>query len=211
LRTQEISQEQLLQAAHTAALVPLTYAQQGSSLALAALAGARQFVELQHYPLRDASDAKSGTRFYYHAHRRDAPEHGHFHLFAYGPDGRSDFMHLAALSLDHQGQPTQWFTTNQWVTAERWAPADEVIAALDRFRVETKGRLAPVARWLTAMVQLFQPQLHELLHERDWVMSRHMARCSKEQAQEAVFSDRQIDVLSTTSAQLAPRIQQLGV
>jgi hypothetical protein len=38
-----------------------------------------------------------------------------------------------------------------------------------------------------------------------------MARCSKEQAQEAVFSDRQIDVLSTTSAQLAPRIQQLGV
>ena len=32
-------------------------------------------------------------------------------------------MHLAALSLDVNGQPVRWFTTNRWVTGEHWRPA----------------------------------------------------------------------------------------
>lgn len=185
----------------------MTYARKGTSLAHAALAGAQQFVEMAHHPRNDVSDAQAGTKFYYHAHRRSAAEHGHFHLFAYGSGGRGDFMHLTALALNHHGQATQWFTTNQWVTGERWAPAAQVVSALARFQVQTRGRLAPVARWLTAMVQLFQPQLEALLAERDRAMAAH----TRQQTQAQVWANRDIDVLSTTPADLHQRIQQLGV
>lgn len=116
-------------------------------------------------------------------------------------------MHLAALSLNHQGQATRWFTTNQWVTGERWAAADQVTHALTGFSVQAKGRLAPVARWLTAMAALFQPQLQAMLLERD----RHLQRLTRSQSAETVWADRNIDVLSETSANLHQRIQQLGV
>lgn len=207
MRTEEVNRDRLLVAAQTAATVQLAYAQRGTSLAHAALAGAKRFVELQHCPRNDVSDARAGTKFYYHAHRKDAAEHGHFHLFSYGSGGRGDFVHLAALSLDHQGQATQWFTTNQWVTGERWAPAERVIAALAAFEIRTQGRLAPVAQWLTAMVRLFQPQLEALVQERDRVMAHHTGH----QPPEAVWANRNIDVLSATSADLHQRIQQLGI
>ena len=207
LRPQEISHNTLLAVAQTAATVQLTYAQRGSSLAHAALAGAQRFVELQHCPRHDVSDARAGTKFYYHAHRKDAAEHGHFHLFRYGSGGRGNFVHLAALSLNHHGQATQWFTTNQWVTGEQWAPAERVIDEIAGFEVRTHGRLAPVARWLTAMVRLFQPHLQALLLERDKAMASH----TRHRPAEEVWADRQIDVLSATSADLHQRIQQLGV
>ena len=117
---------------------------------------------------------EAGTRFYYHAHRHGVPEHGHFHLFVHGPKA-GDFMHLAALSLDHHGQPMRWFSTNRWVTAGRWRPAGEMRAALRRFEVRTHGRLAPVANWLTAMVRLFNEDLAELLRERDVLMATALA------------------------------------
>ena len=207
LRTQEVNRDQFLVAAQTAAAVQLAYAHRGTSLAHAALAGAQRFVEFQHCPRNDVSDARAGTKFYYHAHRHDAAEHGHFHLFSYGSGGRGDFVHLAALSLNHQGQATQWFTTNQWVTGERWESAEHVLAALAAFEVHTRGRLAPVAEWLTAMVRLFQPQLEVLVHERDRVMAHHIGH----ERAETVWANRNIDVLSTTPADLHQRIQQLGV
>lgn len=217
LRSQEVNPPQapasLEAAAREALAVPMAYARRGTSLAQAALAGAHEFREMAHHPRRDVSDAQAGTRFYYHAHRRDPHEHGHFHLFAYGlgephqPGGTVHFAHLAALSLNHQGLPTRWFTTNQWVTGEHWAQADTVLDALGRFRSHTSGRLAPVARWLTAMVQLFQPALHTLVTERDAVMARHVAAMGRD----AAWADRQLDVLSHTSADLSQRIPPLGL
>jgi hypothetical protein len=153
------------------------------------------------------SDAVANTRFYYHAHRRDEAEHGHFHLFSFRSTEPGDFVHLAALSLDHQGRATRWFTTNQWVTGEKWAPGEQVMDALVAFRVATRGRLAPVARWLTAMVHLFQPQLLAMVRERDEAIRGH---CSKS-ALADVLANRNIDVLSDTSADLHQRIKQLGV
>lgn len=200
----------LLAAAQVALDVPLRYACQGRSLAHAALAGASQFVELAHHPRADVADPTAGTKFYYHAHRHGSGEHGHFHLFAYGPEGRDDFVHLAALSLNAQGQPLQWFTTNQWVTAERWMPAAAVQARLATFRVATRGRLAPVARWLTAMVQLFLPQLHTLLVQRDHALAR-LQQQHPTLTPEALREDRRFDILSHASAELAPRIGELTV
>lgn len=190
-------------AAQVALEVPLRYARAGSSLAHAALAGARQFIELAHHPKADVRDAAAGTQFYYHAHRHGGGEHGHFHLFARGPEGAGDFVHLAALSLSAQGLPLQWFTTNQWVTGEHWAPATAVQARLASFRVATPGRLAPVARWLTAMVQLFQPQLHRLLQDRDQALS-HLQQQHPDLSPQTLRQDRRFDILSATSAELAP-------
>jgi len=195
--------------ARTALEVPLRYAQAGSSLAWAALAGARRFDELAHHPRNDVVDARHRTRFYYHAHdahRWNQAEHGHFHLFVDG-DAPGDFMHLAALSLDARGQPQRWFSTNGWVTGERWRPADTAIAALKDFRVSTPGRLAPVARWLTAMVGLFATDLEGMLRARD---ARLATRLSREPI-EAVWSDRSLDVLSERPAGLQQRLAALGL
>lgn len=208
LRTEEVNTQALLAAAQTAASVQLQCAQRGTSLAQAALAGARTFSEMRHYPQKDVNDALTGHRFFYHAHRRDEAEHGHFHLFAFDQSHVPNFAHLAALSLDRTGQATRWFTTNQWVTGEHWLPADGVLQALSHFSVQTKGRLAPVARWLTAMVRLFQPQLAALVRERDEALLRHIdAHPTHDRC--AVLEDQHIDVLSQTPADLHARIAQL--
>jgi hypothetical protein len=134
------------------------------------------------------------------------PEHGHFHLFIHGR-AKGDFMHLAALSLDHQGQPQRWFCTNQWVTAERWRPAGQMWTALQRFEVRTRGRMAPVATWITAMVQLFNDELAALLRERDVLMASRIAH----QGRAVALEDRRLDVVNECPALLAPKIVQLGL
>lgn len=193
--------------AQTALAVPLHYTRAGSSLARAALAGARDFEVLRHYPERDVVDPSAGTRFYYHAHRLDDAEHGHFHLFSHGRQA-GDFMHLAALSLDVHGQPQRWFTTNRWVTGERWRPAEQVLPRLIGWKVQTGGRLAPVARWLSAMVALYTDELACLLQERDARMAPLLQGRSRAE-KETVFEDRSLDLLSECPAQLAPKISQL--
>lgn len=200
--------EPLLRAAHEALGVPLRYAQAGSSLARAAMAGAARCIELVHYPRQDVIDRTHGTRFYYHAHgahRSRGNEHGHFHLFAQGsqPD---DYTHLVGISLDAQGQPMRLFTTNRWVTGESWRQAIEVEQALARFTVQARGRMAPVARWLTAMVLLYFPQLVRLVRRRDAVMARRSAR----QGWETLCEDRQLNVVTECRISLSQRIQQLG-
>lgn len=193
--------------AQTALAVPLRYAQAGSSLAHAALAGARAFEVFRHYPERDVVDAAAGTRFYYHAHRLDEPEHGHFHLFVHG-EQPGEFMHLAALSLDVRGQPLRWFTTNRWVTGEHWRPAAQLLPRLRCWQVQTGGRLAPVARWLSAMVALYRDELAQLLRERDALLAPRLQGCSRAD-REALFEDRSLDVISECPALLAPKIAQL--
>lgn len=200
----------LLQAAATAVEIPLWYAQRGSSLAEAALGGSQRFIEMAHYPKRDVSDPLTGTKFYYHAHRHGTGEHGHFHLFRFLP-GTPKYHHLAALSLDHKGQPLQWFTTNQWVTGEHWRPAVQLAKQLAQgFEVHTRGRMAPVARWLGAMVQLFAADLTELVHARD----RRLAELSgthPETSRQRLRQDHRFDILSTSTANLPLAVSRLNV
>lgn len=200
--------EPLLQAAHEALGIPLRYAQAGSSLARAAMAGAQRGIELAHYPRQDVVDMRHGTRFYYHAHgsgRRPGNEHGHFHLFAQGSQP-GDYTHLAGISLDAQGQPIRFFTTNRWVTGETWRQAADIERALAHFAVQTRGRMAPVARWLTALTHLYAPQLVRLVRRRDAVMGRRAAS----QGWEALCEDRRLDVVTECRISLSQRIQQLG-
>ncbi|MBE2264574.1 MAG: hypothetical protein IAE92_17650 [Burkholderiaceae bacterium] len=208
---EELRSESLLDAAQRVAGIQLRYARAGTSLARAAMAGADALESLRHYPAGDVVDTAAGTRFYYHAHpsRRHPPdEHGHFHLFVYpgGSPSGPDFFHLAALSLDARGQALRWFTTNRWVTGERWREAPALLEALARFEVRTRGRLAPVADWLTAMVRLFEPQIAALVRRRDAVMARQFARKGREGALE----DRRLDVVSESGLSLPQRLHQLS-
>ena len=200
--------DDLMRSAQDALDIPLSYARSGRGLVQAAMAGAQHCVELAHYPRHDVVDSKHGTRFYYHAHashRWPRNEHGHFHLFVH--DSQSgDYTHLAALSLDAQGQPIRLFTTNRWVTGENWRQAPDVERALVRFVVQAPGRMSPVARWLTAMVSLYAAQLVRLLRRRDVVMARR----SLLQGWDALFEDRRLDVVTECRISLAQRIHQLG-
>ncbi len=192
-----------MDAALTAVNVPLHYASKGQNLVLAAMAGAKQGIYLAHYPESDVIDRVHHTRFYFHSHRHPSQDRGHFHLFVNDRETGS-FMHLAALSVNAVGEPVRWISTNAWVTGEQMPPADKVMAQLDDFQIYTPGRLAPIARWLTAMVQLFRPQLIQMLQRRDAVMQR---RCIS-QDWAALCEDRRVDVLSQCSALLPKRIQQ---
>jgi len=130
-------------------------------------------------------------------------EHGHFHLFHESAEG---FSHLAALSLDAQGRPLRWFCTNQWVTGERWLPASRWRARVHAYRVQTSGRLAPVARWLEAMVRLYREELLALLHERDAAVAR---AGSLRRSREALFNNRQLHILSSLPISLQGKVQSL--
>jgi hypothetical protein len=208
LRADQVnSASTLIEAAGRVVDVQARYASAGVALAQAALAGARTFETLRHYPAHDVVDRANGSQFYYHAHasrRRPGAEHGHFHLFVRRAEpGR--FFHLCALSLDAQGWPLRWFATNRWVTGEDWVDADAAIAALPSFRPRATGRLAPVATWLGAMLALHADAVAALLRRRDAVVAHHLART----AAQDFFEDRRHDVLAETRVSLPRRLNQV--
>ncbi|MBQ0944901.1 hypothetical protein KAK07_16295 [Ideonella sp. 4Y16] len=187
--------------------VQFALARRGLGLAQAALAGAGRVESLRHYPRGDVIDADNRSQFYYHLHgssRCPAAEHGHFHLFTRRPDGR--FSHLAGLSLDDRGWPLRWFTTNRWVTGETWQWAPALSADIDRFAPRTTGRLAPVARWLGAMVWIHRRGLKALLRRRDAVVARHLLRRDADD----FFEDRRHDVLTEQRIDLAHTLSRLA-
>lgn len=197
------------QAAADVVAVQARLARAGIGMAQAAMAGATRCETLRHYPRGDVIDRANGSQFYYHAHgagRRPPAEHGHFHLFVRNLAGESSFSHLAGLSLDDQGWPLRWFCTNRWVTGEHWLPAPQLIAALACFQPRTAGRLAPVARWLAAMVQLYAGVLAGLLHRRDRLVARRLAHTPAE----TLFEDRRLDVITATQVALPARLQRLA-
>ena len=174
------------------------YAQQGMSLASAALAGATTFVRWAHYPRQDVDDDMHGTRFFYHAHEPEemlAQEHGHFHIFARTrrkPLAR--YAHVVGVSIDARGTPLRLFTTNQWVTGEDWASATDLARVIQRFRLQTAGRLAPVARWVNGMMEFYASQLVALLHERDARLHAHARRT--QQSPQRARADRSLHIVS---------------
>ncbi len=198
-------------AARTIVTIQAAMAKRGTHLATAALAGARSFVEWEHYPHKDYVDRQHGTEFYYHAHeasRRQPDEHGHFHIFTRGTAGR--FQHLTGISLDSRGHATRLFTTNRWVTGETWALTPEVTPAINRFVLRSNGRLAPVARWIDAMVRLYRPLIIDLLDERDaWLAMAGIAGREERLNDRNVHivSERPISLLSDLGNMLEPHFQ----
>lgn len=164
-----------------------------------------------HYPASDVVNGRLSARWFYHCHapeERGPGEHGHFHLFVGKsalPDvvealmepppsdaKRAAVVHVAALSVDYQGLPTGWFSTNRWVTDEFLYPAEDVIALLPDLDFRGPQGDPLVNDWLTALVALQVDDISKILRERD----RHIAEADIDP------ENRGAEILSSTPLDL---------
>ena len=169
-----------------------------------------EFVESDHYPTGDVYDDESAAQYYYHAHRAETGEHGHFHTFlrakgfpskfkpapysgkAKRPLGKNALSHLVAVSMDRSGLPIGLFTTNRWVTGETFYAAADVITMLDRFDIDHTHPCLATNRWISALLRLFRPQIEILLLQRDQTIGDWHRRHPKLD----VFEDRDLEITS---------------
>jgi len=183
-------------------------ARTGDNVVGEALRGAGVFYEYDHYPAGDVYDAGSHAQYYYHSHRKG--EHGHFHTYlrpkgmpswvrpAPVPDftpPKSDndaLSHIVAISMDARGFPIGLFTTNRWICGDTWYRGEDVAAMIGRFRIDHAQPSWPLNLWITAMLRLFQPQIIELLRQRD----ETVAAWQRKNPERNVYEDRDLDITS---------------
>ena len=182
------------------------------------------FYEWDHYPPGDVYDRATHGQYYYHAHaaaQRFKGEHGHFHTFVrpkgmppgirpaqvpgYTPpeDPNDALSHLVAISMTPEGLPFRLFTVNRWVTGEVWYKAEDVIHLLDVFKIDHAQLSWPVNRWITAMIQLFKPQICDLLRARD----RKVAFWQEQHPERDVYEDRDLEVTSFLDVSIDQQVQ----
>ena len=192
-------------AAQELASIQMRYAESGRTLNEAALCGAKDFVEWQHYPANDLVDETTGYEFYYHAHAANempAGEHGHFHVIK---REATDFHHLIGISLDQKGMPVRFFTTNQWVTGEVMVDAIRVMKSIKGFEMAVMGRMAPVAKWLSALIQLFSVEIEHVVTERD----QKLTQLAKEQgSRDIALNSKRHHVLTECNINLMSRLSE---
>lgn len=196
-------QSNLWLAAQELASIQMKYAESGRTLSEAALCGAKEFVEWQHYPANDLVDEVSGYEFYYHAHSADEMphgEHGHFHVIKRNAKG---FHHLIGIALNQKGLPTRLFTTNQWVTGEEMADSTIVVRSIQEFEMLTKGRMALVTKWISALITLFSVEIEGLILERDQKIAQLVAEMG---SRELVMNSRKHHVLTECKIDLMGRL-----
>lgn len=197
-------------------------AKTGDNLVGELLRGHETFYEWTHYPAGDVYDPESHAQFYYHAHPQDqrTGEHGHFHTFLrangipssvrpaplpdYAPpaDANDDLTHLIAISMNPVGLPIRLFSTNRWVTGETWYDAEDVCALVDRFVIDHAQPSWPVNRWVSAMLQLFHPQVVGLIRARD----RSVAEWSAARPGVNAYEDRDLEITAATDISIDDQI-----
>lgn len=225
----------MLAAGTTVLQVQQALAAKRSNLVAELLRGEEDFFEQQHYPAGDVFDPATGAQYYYHAHRNDDREHGHFHVFQrpnYIPDtfeparyvkpgvgrcspkemigknwprGDQALAHIVGVAMDHYGQPIRLFTVNRWVTDETWFPAREVIAMLDRFELRHAWPSPEVNSWLNGLLHLFQPEIVELIRRRDAAVEARGRANPRGDALE----DRSLEVTASIDISVERRVRQL--
>ncbi|MCP5083935.1 MAG: hypothetical protein GY948_19785 [Alphaproteobacteria bacterium] len=191
-----------------------------TNLVAQCLANQGTFYEFDHYPKGDVIDGETCGQYFYHAHRPELGEHGHFHTFLRAggmprncapvpyegqevrPTGENAIAHLIAISMDRPGFPIALFTVNRWVTGETFYSAKDTIAMARKFHMDHTYPCLAVNRWITAMVRLFRPQISSLLHERD----RTIDDWGKQHPDGDVFEDRDLVVTSIQSIDVAKQI-----
>ena len=178
------------------------------------------FYEFDHYPSGDVYDSETHSQYYYHSHRPEGGEHGHFHTFlrargmpkglkpidykgeATVPSGKDAIAHLIAIAMNKPGQPISLFSVNRWVTDESFYTADDTIAMLDSFKMDHTFPCLAVNQWLTAMLVLFRPQIEALLHERDKTLKNWAAMHMGTD----IYEDRDLEVTSFLPISIADQI-----
>ncbi|MDP2619806.1 MAG: hypothetical protein Q8P46_06470 [Hyphomicrobiales bacterium] len=178
------------------------------------------FYEEDHYPKGDVYDEETKSQYYYHAHRPETGEHGHFHTFvrfggipasiepvpydgpAARPLGKDAICHLTAISMNGPGFPVGLFTVNRWVTGETFYSAADTLKIAERFKVDHVYPCLAVNRWITAVLRLFRPQLEALLIERD----RVIAEWARRHNDRDVYEDRELETISSLPVNVEEQI-----
>ena len=142
-----------------------------------------------HYPPGDVFDPASNSQWFYHCHpaAEGSSEHGHFHCFLRPQGANGPIHHMVAIGVDANGRLLRLFTVNQWVVGDDWADAETLIDLASRFDMQMPRPSYLVNRWLTAVFAAYEPQIVDLLRERDRVLA---------ETGEGVFEDRGLEVLS---------------
>ena len=193
------------------------------------LKGQGEFFEWDHYPSGDVFDHETNAQYYYHAHppegraKKFGAEHGHFHTFLRPkgmprtikparvpdyeePEGDNDALtHFIGISMNPAGYPIRIFTTNRWVTGEVWYKASSVISLIDRFSIDQAYPSLVVNIWLTAMLQLYRPDIEALLRARD----QAVADWQKKHPGENVYEDRDLELPSIKAISVERQINRI--
>ncbi len=166
------------------------------------------FYEMDHYPKGDVFDPDSHSQYYYHSHRSNQYEHGHFHTFLRSPGmpkdvepvpytgdepwplGEEALSHLISISMDKAGIAIGLFAVNRWVTGDTWYPAADVIRMLDRFVIDHAYTSWPTNRWISAMIRFYYPQIVELIDQRDRVVAEWAEKYPNLDA----YEDRKLEI-----------------
>jgi len=182
------------------------------------------FYELDHYPSGDVYDSETHSQYYYHSHRPEGGEHGHFHTFlrakgmpeglkpldykgdAEIPAGDDALAHLIAIAMNQPGQPISLFTVNRWVTDESWYSAADTIAMLDLFKMDHTFPCLAVNQWITAMLILFRPQIEALLLERDKSLKNWAALHPGTD----IYEDRDLELTSFLSISIDNQVEAIN-
>lgn len=198
-------------------------AKTGDNIVGELIRGHETFYQWNHYPDGDAYDGETHSQYYYHSHREDREEHGHFHVFlrpkgmpaGIRPAPLPDFeapedsngalSHLIAISMDAYGFPTSLFTTNRWVTGEAWYVAKDVCQMIARFEMDQARPSWPVNRWVTAMVRLFQREIFDLIAQRDLAVEAW----EKQHPDRNVYEDRELETTSEMDISVDDKLRQL--
>jgi len=195
------------------------------------LRGQGKFYQMNHYPDGDVYDPDTHAQYYYHSHRSNKYEHGHFHTFLrYAgmpqdarpvpyegdepwPEGDEALSHLIGISMDKQGFPIGLFAVNRWVTGDTWYQAADVIQMLDYFVVDHAYPSWPTNRWISAMISFYYPQIVELIKQRDNVVAAWAEKYPNVDVYEDrkleitgfvnISDDEQINVIKTTLQQVS--------
>ena len=85
------------------------------------------------------------------------------------------------------------------------ATAAGVAKAAQQYAVQARGRVAPIARWLTSLVQLYASEIAELARKRDEKLSR-LANAG--QPKKKILQDRRVRVLSQRRVNLLSKLNQ---
>ncbi|MDB5621611.1 MAG: hypothetical protein JWR39_174 [Devosia sp.] len=165
----------------------------GLNLLTETFQGVSSITAWEHYPPGDVFDPASNSQWFYHCHpaSEGSVEHGHFHCFLRPHGAGGPIHHLLAIGVDANGRLLRLFTVNQWVVGDDWADAQTTIPLLARFDMQMPRPSYLVNRWLTAIVVAYEPQIAELLRERDRVLAAHGAANPH-----SVHEDRSLEVLS---------------
>lgn len=175
----------------------------------------------EHYPKGEVIDKQTHFQYYYHSHPSHSPdripEHGHFHVFArlagipkalapiyvsekYKNEKKDALCHLFAIAMDDYALPRAFFTTNHWVSRGLWYTSDDIMQFIDDFAIKLETPSSLTNQWLTHLVQLFMPQIKELLYHRDYILNEWQAA----HPDGNVFETKELEVLSLLSLHSNP-------